>query len=212
MGPGPITITANFTQLVLTSVLVSGAPGALTVGGTAQLSASPQDQFGSPIAASVTWASSSAAASVSSTGLVTAVSAGTASITATATAGVVSVSGSTPPITINPVVPAGNTLTINVTNGGSVNASTAANPAGFDCSSICSFTYDAGTVVTLTFAFDGDYNTFNWGGACSGTTFTCTLTMDSNKSVSTVLAHENLVSSALESPAARMASMAVSER
>jgi hypothetical protein len=207
----PTTVNVNFVPLVLTSVAISGTPGSLTVGGTAQLTASPLDQFGNTIAATVSWSSSSTAASVSATGLVTAASAGSATITATATAGV-SVSSTTSSITVNPVVVTGYTLTLtqscSLISCGSVNASTLSNPAGTDCSSNCTLTFDPGTVVTLNLSV-GDYNTFAWGGACAsaGSSFTCILTMDSDKSVSTNLAHEHLVSSAL-----RLELVAIAER
>jgi hypothetical protein len=110
------------------------------------------------------------------------------------------------------VVVTGYTLTLtqscSLISCGSVNASTLSNPAGTDCSSNCTLTFDPGTVVTLNLSV-GDYNTFAWGGACAsaGSSFTCILTMDSDKSVSTNLAHEHLVSSAL-----RLELVAIAER
>ena len=70
---------------VVTSVTVAGAPASITVGGTAQLSATVVGSGGP--AQTVTWKSSdTSVATVNNTGLVTAVGAGTATITATSTA------------------------------------------------------------------------------------------------------------------------------
>jgi hypothetical protein len=205
------SVTANFAQLVLTSVAISGTPGSLTVGGTAQLTASPLDQFGHPIAATVTWSSSTTAATVSpTTGLVTTVtaaSAGSATITATATSGAVSVSSTTPSITINPVVQSGFTLTVNISGSGSITST----PAGINCTSSCSFNFATGTPVTLTFAGSPDYFTFDWTGCTPSdpdNAFVCTLTMDGNKSVTaTIVNHEHLASAPI-----RLVSVAIAER
>src|SRR5690242_4785907 len=63
-GPGP----------VLTSVVISAATATLSVGQSTQLTASPRDQLDATISAAVTWSSSAEqVATVSATGLVTAV-------------------------------------------------------------------------------------------------------------------------------------------
>src|SRR2546426_6850089 len=57
------------------------------------------------------------------------------------------------------------------------------NPAGITCGSICSASFNTGTTVTLT-ATPGTQARFKgWSGACSGTTTTCTVTMNDNLSV-----------------------------
>lgn len=57
-------------------------------------------------------------------------------------------------------------------------------PSGIDCGSTCSASYDADTVVTLT-ATAGSGQVFDgWGGACSGTTATCSVTVSAARSVS----------------------------
>src|SRR5207247_17958 len=67
------------------SVTVSPAAPSVLVGGTAQLTATPQDSSGYPLSGrTVSWASSApAVATVGSSGLVTGMAAGTATITAT---------------------------------------------------------------------------------------------------------------------------------
>jgi plastocyanin len=75
---------------VYTSLALTPAAPSLVVGGTAQLAATPLDQFGTAMAGlpAPTFASSdSATATVSAAGLVTGVNAGTATITASLTAG-----------------------------------------------------------------------------------------------------------------------------
>ena len=82
---------------VLTSVIIgppSGGVGrVVAVGSTVQLTASPQDQSGNAIAATVTWSSSATSVATvdQSSGLVRGVAMGTATISVSATAGGVSV-------------------------------------------------------------------------------------------------------------------------
>jgi len=54
---------------------------------------------------------------------------------------------------------------------------------GIDCGSVCSKEYGPGTSVTLTATASGDDVFSGWSGACSGGDTTCTLTLDSAKSV-----------------------------
>ena len=60
------------------------------------------------------------------------------------------------------------------------------NPSGIDCGSDCSASFSPGTQVTLT-ETPGAPSTFTtfagWGGACSGTNPTCSLTLTSNEQV-----------------------------
>lgn len=126
VGAGTATVTATATSgaatvsssvaiavvapPVLTSVTVAGTT-TLTVGQTSQLTASPRDQSGNAITASVVWTSSvSAIASVSASGLVTAVAVGAATITATASVGGTSVAG-TAAVTVQAPAPAPPVLT-----------------------------------------------------------------------------------------------------
>jgi hypothetical protein len=53
---------------------------------------------------------------------------------------------------------------------------------GINCGSTCSAKYDAGAVVTLTATPPAGKTFVSWGGACSGTSNMCTLTVNSNLS------------------------------
>lgn len=57
------------------------------------------------------------------------------------------------------------------------------NPAGISCGIDCSEPYDTGTVVTLTASPANGYLFDGWGGDCSGISSTCTVTMNSDKTV-----------------------------
>jgi len=80
---GTIVLTVSAPVASVASVSVTGT-SSLTVGQTAQLTATPKDDHGTPLTGkTVTWTSSAnSIATVSSTGLVTAVAAGTAVINA----------------------------------------------------------------------------------------------------------------------------------
>ncbi len=127
VGPGTATITATavagtstvvgtiavtVTALpVLTTVAVAGTT-TLSVGQTSQLTASPRNESGAAIAATVVWLSTAPTiAAVSASGLVTALAVGTATISALATAGAVNVAG-TATITVQPTVATLNSLAI----------------------------------------------------------------------------------------------------
>ncbi|GBC85388.1 hypothetical protein HRbin11_01837 [bacterium HR11] len=59
-------------------------------------------------------------------------------------------------------------------------------PAGINCGTTCttqSFSFPAGTVVTLTATPASGYGFNAWSGDCTGTAPTCTVTMNSDKSV-----------------------------
>ena len=71
------------------------------------------------------------------------------------------------------------TLTVTRTGGGTVTSS----PAGVYCGAACTASYDAGSMVTLTASPDSGATFAGWSGACSGAG-TCTVTMDTAKSVS----------------------------
>ncbi len=64
----------------------------------------------------------------------------------------------------------------------SANGTVSSTPAGIDCGSDCSESYDEDTEVTLTQAAASGYEFSAWTGACTGST-TCSVTMDAAKNV-----------------------------
>lgn len=74
-----------------------------------------------------------------------------------------------------------NTLTVNRQGSGS--GIITSNPEGIDCGFTCDYDFDKDSEVTLT-ANPTPGSTFTgWSGACSGTSLTCTVTMDYAKTV-----------------------------
>lgn len=65
------------------------------------------------------------------------------------------------------------TLTVTLTGSGSVTSS----PTGISCGNTCSLSLDGGTSLTLSAAPEASATFVGWGGACSGTSATCTVTM-----------------------------------
>lgn len=57
------------------------------------------------------------------------------------------------------------------------------NPSGISCGSTCAFSYVNNTSVTLTIKPTNGATFLGWGGNCSGTQLTCTLTMTEAKDV-----------------------------
>jgi len=77
--------------------------------------------------------------------------------------------------TMNPV--------LSVSKSGSGQGSVTSNPVGINCGTDCNEPYDAGTSVTLTAASDANSTFEGWSGACGGTSLTCTVFMNGNKTV-----------------------------
>ncbi|HYV99474.1 MAG TPA: Ig-like domain-containing protein [Gemmatimonadaceae bacterium] len=89
----------------LTSIAISSATLTVLAGQTLQLTASPRDQSGNTITATVSWQSQTTSiATVSQSGLVSGVAAGTASIVATATNGSTSVNKTVQVAVLSPPV------------------------------------------------------------------------------------------------------------
>jgi len=78
------------------------------------------------------------------------------------------------------------TLSVGRTNLGTVVASPAGTDRVLNCGSACSAKFSSGTAVTLTATPPAGLQFLNWSGACSGTTPTCTLTVNANASVQAV--------------------------
>ena len=76
--------------------------------------------------------------------------------------------------------------------GGDGSGSVTSSPAGINCGSDCTETYDAVTGVTLTATPEGGSTFAGWGGACTGSSTTCTLTMNASKSVTATFTNEPL--------------------
>ena len=84
------------------------------------------------------------------------------------------------------------TFTLNVSKNGTGTGKVTSNPAGIDCGLTCSAIYIYNTIITLTATPSIDSTFTGWGGACSGTG-TCTVTMESIKSVSATFLFGSLV-------------------
>jgi uncharacterized repeat protein (TIGR02543 family) len=70
-------------------------------------------------------------------------------------------------------------LTVSTTGYGTVTS----NPAGINCGTDCSQSYNSGTTVTLTATPAADYTFTGWNGACSGTSITCIVAMNASMAV-----------------------------
>lgn len=78
-------------------------------------------------------------------------------------------------------------LNLSKLNVGTGAGTITSSPSGINCGTGCtsaSYAFNSGTTVTLTAAANGSSTFGGWGGACSGTSTTCTLTMSSAQSVS----------------------------
>jgi len=82
-------------------------------------------------------------------------------------------------------VPQVYTLSVSVNNpGGSApQGSVSISPPGSSCTGSCSYNYDHGTSVTLEVNVPAGLTFSGWGGSCSGTASTCTVTMNAALSV-----------------------------
>lgn len=76
------------------------------------------------------------------------------------------------------------TQTLTVSQDGDGAGSVSTNPAGIvDCRNICSAEFPTGSVVTITQTPLGRSIYGNWSGDCTGSSYTCEVTMDSAKTV-----------------------------
>jgi uncharacterized repeat protein (TIGR02543 family) len=72
----------------------------------------------------------------------------------------------------------GLTLKVATSNPGTVTS----NVGGINCGNVCQANYAAGTSVTLTATPPAGKSFTGWSGACTGTSSTCTLTVNANLS------------------------------
>lgn len=70
-----------------------------------------------------------------------------------------------------------------VSKSGSGSGTVTSSPAGLNCGSTCSQDYTSGTPVTLSAAAAAGSTFAGWSGACSGTSSSCTLSINSAQSV-----------------------------
>lgn len=75
------------------------------------------------------------------------------------------------------------TFTLSVSKSGSGSGTVISNPSGINCGTVCSATFLENSQVTL-YASPSSNSVFEgWSGDCLGSNLTCTLVMNSNKSV-----------------------------
>jgi hypothetical protein len=74
------------------------------------------------------------------------------------------------------------TYSLSVTKAGDGGGTVTSSPAGINCGSACSATYDLGTVVTLSATPNSNSNFWGWSGACAGTG-SCSVSMTQARSV-----------------------------
>ncbi|MFH1111934.1 MAG: hypothetical protein V1712_02590 [Patescibacteria group bacterium] len=80
---------------------------------------------------------------------------------------------------------------LNVSKAGTGAGLVSSQPPGIYCGDDCNESYGAGVPVTLTVSnYQGESVFVGWSGACTGTSTTCNLVMDSNKSVTANFALE----------------------
>ncbi|HYJ41856.1 MAG TPA: cellulase family glycosylhydrolase, partial [Steroidobacteraceae bacterium] len=75
------------------------------------------------------------------------------------------------------------TFALAVTRSGTGTGTVTSSPSGINCGSTCSASYNSGTSVTLTAAAASGSTFGSWGGACSGTATSCTVSMTAARNV-----------------------------
>ena len=87
---------------------------------------------------------------------------------------------------------AGQAATLTVQTSGPGSGTVTSNPQGIDCPGSCSASFTQGTKVTLTATPGGGSSLDKWGGACSGNSSSCTVTLSSNQSVAATFGKADL--------------------
>jgi hypothetical protein len=108
------------------------------------------------------------------------------SSTETGASTLVAIANGIPSSPVSVTVGSTNTHTLTVSVAGNPGGTVTSSPSGINCGSTCSHSYSSGTQVTLSSTPDLAWGFFGWGGACSGLGKTCTVTLNSNTSVSAV--------------------------
>jgi endoglucanase len=84
---------------------------------------------------------------------------------------------------LSPFVPtSGGTFALSVTRAGAGSGTVTSSPAGINCGSTCSASYNSGVTVTLTAAAASGSSFAGWSGACTGTG-ACTVSMTATRAV-----------------------------
>ncbi len=114
----------------------------------------------------------------------TATAATAARVTTVATAAVAAAASSAPGVSVllNGSTPGG-AITLSVGKTGSGHGQVTSSPAGIACGATCSYSFAAGTLVTLTATPASDSTFTGWSGACTGTAARCKVRMTAAKSV-----------------------------
>lgn len=73
--------------------------------------------------------------------------------------------------------------TLSVAKAGTGTGTVTSSPSGINCGSDCSESYASGTSVTLTAAPSAGHTFSGWSGACTGSTSSCMVSMNTAKSV-----------------------------
>ncbi len=87
------------------------------------------------------------------------------------------------------------TLTVSSSEGGTVTST----PGGISCGTDCSQAYDDKTQVSLIAVPDNGYRFAQWGGSCSGTASSASVTLDTDKSCSAVFERNKITFSVSKS-------------
>ncbi len=82
-----------------------------------------------------------------------------------------------------PVTGGSSNFALTVAKAGAGSGIITSSPSGINCGSDCAESYASGTNVILTAAASSGSSFSGWSGACSGTSSTCTVTMNAAKSV-----------------------------
>ncbi|HEY2030365.1 MAG TPA: hypothetical protein VGH20_14265 [Myxococcales bacterium] len=163
-GPPPAAQMFTLTVTVNGSGTVTSSPAGINCGSVCAMS------FAAGTTVTLTAAATGQAAMPEWTGACN--GPGSCSVTMNADAAVTVGFADTEPVQVPPT--RRHTLAVSVTGSGTVTSA----PAGINCGTTCSATFDEGTQVTLTAQPTSGANFSGFSGACSGTSCTVTLAAD----------------------------------